>query len=145
MQRPTVTVVGNLTADPEMRFTTGGDGVASFSLAVNLRKHVAGEWIDADPEFHDVVAWKHLGDAVAETLVKGMRVLVTGELQVRKWVDADGNNRYKTQIVADEVGASIRFHNVSATKREHQRPAMAGTAPAPQPALAGFEYDEEPF
>ena len=78
----TVTLVGNLTRDPELRYTTGGRGVASFGIAVNRRYQVNGEWQE-QTSFFNVVAWGTLGENAAASLTKGTRVIVTGRLEQR--------------------------------------------------------------
>jgi single-strand DNA-binding protein len=108
-----VTLVGNLTRDPELRFTSGGRGVASFGLAVNRRYQVNGEWKD-DTSYFNVVAWGQLGENVASTLTKGMRVVVSGRLEQRSWDDQKtGDKRTAIEINADEVGPSLRWATAS--------------------------------
>ena len=85
----TVTLVGNLTRDPELRYTSGGRGVASFGLAVNRRYQVNGEWQE-QTSFFNVVAWGTLGENAAASLNKGTRVVVYGRLEQRSWETAGG-------------------------------------------------------
>ena len=108
----TVTLVGNLTRDPELRFTTGGRGVASFGLAVNRRYQVNGEWQDQTSYFN-IVAWGQLGENASATLTKGMRVVVTGRLEQREYTTREGDKRQAIEINADEVGPSLRWATAS--------------------------------
>jgi single-strand DNA-binding protein len=106
-----VTLVGNLTKDPELRYTTGGRGVASFGLAVNRRYQVNGEWQE-QVSFFNVVAWTDLGENAAASLHKGNRVIVTGRLEQRSYETRDGEKRNVTEVIADELGPSLRWAQV---------------------------------
>jgi len=103
-----VTVVGNITRDPELRYTTGGRAVTSFGLAVNRRYQVNNEWQE-QTSFFDVVAWAQLGENAAASLSKGARVIVNGRLEQRSWETQDGEKRSKVEIIADEIGPSLRW------------------------------------
>lgn len=124
-----VTVVGNLTRDPEIRFTKSGKAVANLSVAVNKRK--------GDNEvttFLDVVTWDSLAENVGASLGAGTRVVVTGELNHQTWEAQDGTKRTKIEIVADEVSPSLRWATAAVTKSSYRdRPAPA------------YEPDEAPF
>lgn len=99
-----VEVIGNLTRDPELRYTPNGQAVASFAVATNRRyPDQQGNWIEADPEYHEVVTWAKLAEGVNRTLKKGDRVFVTGRSQTQSWEGQDGHRRTKTEIVADSV------------------------------------------
>ena len=115
----TVTLVGNLTRDPELRFTTGGRGVASFGLAVSRRYQQNGEWQEQTSYFN-IVAWGQMGENAAATLTKGMRVLVTGRLEQREYTTREGDKRTAIEINADEIGPSLRWATaqVERTPRE---------------------------
>ena len=98
------TILGRMTQDPEVRTTTTGKSVTSFSIATN------SSWIDANTkekkenaEFHNIVAWGRLGEIVAQYLKKGRQVYIEGRIQTRSWQGQDGAKRYKTEIVADNV------------------------------------------
>ena len=104
----TVTIVGNLTRDPELRFTAGGKGVASFGVAVSRRYQQNGEWQEKT-SFFNVTAWDTLGENIAASLTKGSRVLVTGRLEQREYETKEGEKRNVVEIVADEVGPSLRW------------------------------------
>ena len=108
MAESTVTIVGNLTRDPELRFTAGGKGIASFGVAVNRRWQQNGEWQEK-VSFFNVTAWDTLGENIAASLTKGTRVIVTGRLEQREYETKEGEKRNVVEIVADEIGPSLRW------------------------------------
>ena len=103
-----VTIVGNLTRDPELRFTAGGKGIASFGVAVNRRWQQNGEWQEK-VSFFNVSAWDTLGENAAASLTKGTRIIVTGRLEQREYETKEGEKRNVVEIVADEIGPSLRW------------------------------------
>ena len=107
-----MTLVANLTRDPELRFTTGGRAVAQFGLAVNRRYQQNGEWQDQTSYFN-VVAWGTLGENVAASVTKGMRVVVSGRLEQREYQTREGDKRTAIEINADEIGPSLRWATAS--------------------------------
>ena len=115
----TTTVVGNLTRDPEIRYTRDGQATTTLGVAVNRRwqNRETTEWEEAT-SFFDVVTWRDLAENVALSLSKGMRVVVSGRLEQRSWETEDGDRRVKVEIVADEVGASLRFATVEVQRIE---------------------------
>lgn len=117
----TVIVAGNCVADPELRYTPDGTPTTSFAVAVSRRvKDSTGEWKDQLDGFFDCVAWRSLAEHVADSVSKGNRVVVTGRLQQRRWEAKDGSKRTSIEIVADDVGASVRF--ATAEVRKSARP-----------------------
>ncbi|MEO6572102.1 MAG: single-stranded DNA-binding protein [Ilumatobacteraceae bacterium] len=112
-----ITLVGNVTRDPELRYTTGGRGVASFGLAVNRRWQQNGEWQE-QVSFFNVVAWGTLGENVAASLTKGTRAIVTGRLEQRSWETQDGEKRSVVEVVADEVGPGLRWAQAQIERNE---------------------------
>ena len=142
----TVTLVGNLTRDPELRFTTGGRGVASFGLAVSRRYQQNGEWQEQTSYFN-IVAWGQMGENAAATLTKGMRVLVTGRLEQREYTTREGDKRTAIEVVADELGPSLRWATAQVERQSGggggggNRGGNAGGGQAPDPYMG----DEEPF
>jgi single-strand DNA-binding protein len=100
-----VTVVGNLTGDPELRFTPSAVAVANFRLAVTPRVREGDSWKDADTSFFRINVWRQQ----AETLTKGTRVIVTGKLRHRTWQTDGGEQRTVTEIEADELGPSLKW------------------------------------
>jgi single-strand DNA-binding protein len=148
-----VTVVGNATRDPELRFTNSGQAVATFGLAVNRRwqNRQTQEW-EESVSFFDITCWAQLAENVAESVQKGSRVLVTGRLDQRSWETQDGEKRSKIEVIADEVGPSLRWATAQVTKNERRGGDFDGgggsggakSDPGPTPP-AGGSYDEEPF
>ena len=105
-----VTVVGNLTRDPELRFTQSGQARATLGIAVNRRwqNRASGEW-EEQVSFFNVVCWREMAENVSETLTRGTRVMVTGRLEQRSWDTPEGEKRSVVEIVADEIGPSLRW------------------------------------
>ncbi len=123
----TITLVGNLTRDPELRYTTGGRGVASFGMAVNRRYQVNGEWQE-QTSFFNVVAWGQLGENVAATLGKGNRAIVFGRLEQRSWETQDGEKRSVVEVVADEVGPGLRWAQAQIERNERSGSDFGGSS-----------------
>lgn len=117
-----ITISGNLTRDPELRYTPGGTAVCNFGLAWNPpgKKNDRGGYDDQDPHFFDVSCWAELAEHVAE-LGKGIRVTVVGNLEYRSWEDKDGGKRSKVEIRADEVGPSLRWATADIVKTERTK------------------------
>lgn len=154
-----VSIVGNLTRDPELRFTPSGQATATFGVAVNRRwqNRQTSEWEEAT-SFFDVVCWAQLAENAAQSLTKGTRVLVSGRLDQRSWETPEHERRSKIEITADEVAPSLRFATASITRNERRTPETAG-APSyggtsrpvsNEPSGGGsgggdHYYDEEPF
>jgi single-strand DNA-binding protein len=107
-QGNSVTLVGNLTRDPELRYSASGVGVASLGLAVNRRWQQNGEWQE-ETSFFNIVAFGDLGENVAASLNKGNRVVVTGRLQQRSYETREGEKRSVVEVVADDVAPSLRW------------------------------------
>lgn len=114
----TITVVGNLTGDPELRFTPSGAAVANFRIASTPRSfdRQAGEWKDGDPLFLNCSIWREAAENVAESLTKGMRVIVQGRLVMRSYETREGEKRTVFEIQADEVGPSLRYASAKVTR-----------------------------
>jgi len=151
MADSTVTIVGNLTRDPELRFTQGGRGVASFGVAVSRRYQVNNEWQE-QTSFFNVVAWGQTGENASASLTKGARVIVTGRLEQRSYETQDGEKRSVVEIIADEIGPSLRWATaqVERTQRSDASGGQGGGGGggqasggnrAPDPVYG----DEEPF
>jgi len=143
-----VTLVGNLTREPELRYTTGGRGVASFGLAVNRRYQQNGEWQE-QVSFFNIVAWGDLGENAAASLEKGNRIVVTGRLQQREYETRDGEKRNVVEVVADELGPSLRWAQAKIERISREAAASGGGGGggggAPRPAADSVYGDEEPF
>lgn len=151
----TITVAGNLTADPDPRFTQTGVAVAAFTVAASRRVYDAdtGQWKDGETLFLRCSAWRDLAEHVAESLTKGMRVVVTGRLRQRSYETPEGDKRTVYEVDADDVGPSLRWATakvIKATRDRAPHPAdMAedpwASAPEPATAGAGAAGDQPPF
>jgi len=149
-----VTLIGNITRDPELRFTASGQALATFGLAVNRRwqNRQTQAWEEATSYF-DVVCWAQLAENAAESLPKGTRVIVTGRMEQRSWETQEGEKRSKIEVIADELGPSIRWATTQVTRNarsDGQAGGQAGgqgggQAPQPTAPTGGYDYDEEPF
>src|SRR5262245_36817936 len=154
-----ITISGNITRDPEMRYTPSGVSKVTFGVAVNRswRNQQTQEW-EEQTSFFNVVAWRQLAENISATLTKGSRVVVSGRLEQRSWETEQGEKRSIVEIVADDVAASLRFATAEIHKVERSGPGGGGDgggsrrAPAPTPAAGGGgggsdydEYGEEPF
>ena len=121
-----VTLVGNLTADPELRFTPSGLQVANLRLAVTPRsRQEDGTWKDGETTFHTVTVWRDQASNAAETLSKGARVLVVGRPKERTWTDQDGTEHHVTEVDAEELGPSLRWATATLTRTNGGRKASA--------------------
>src|SRR6266702_6058171 len=114
-----VVIVGNLTRDPELRYTPNGAALVKLGIAVSRRvkDDVSGQWKDADTSFFDVTAWRSLAENIAETLTQGTRVVVVGRLRTNTWETPEGDKRSKIEIEADEVGPSLKWATAKPEKQ----------------------------
>ena len=143
----TVTLVGNLTRDPELRYTQGGRATASFGLAVSRRYQVNNEWQE-QTSFFDVVAWAQLGENAAASLSKGARVIVNGRLEQREYETREGDKRNVVEVVADEIGPSLRWATAQVEKNDRRSTEGGSFGGAPSGGGGGrpaTDIDEEPF
>jgi single-strand DNA-binding protein len=138
-----VTVVGNLTRDPELRYTTSGRGVASFGLAVNRRYQQNGEWQEVT-SFFNVVAWGDLGENLAASVEKGARLIVTGRLEQRSY-EKDGEKKSIVEIVADEAGPSLRWAQAQIERIARDSAGSSSSGGGGQRQSDPVYGDEEPF
>jgi single-strand DNA-binding protein len=115
-----ITVVGNLTADPELRFTSSGVGVASFTVASTPRTldRDTGKWKDGEALFMRCSIWRQAAENVAESLTRGARVVVTGRLQQRSYETREGEKRTVVELQVDEIGPSLRYATAKVSKVE---------------------------
>ena len=132
------TITGNLTREPEIRYTKDGQATTTLGVAVNRRwqDKTTQEWQEST-SFFDVICWRDLAENVALSLSKGMRVVVTGRLEQRSWETDDGGHRSKVEIVADEIGPSpaLRHRRCARTERRQARRSPRGQTDteAPRP------------
>jgi single-strand DNA-binding protein len=146
----TVTIVGNVTRDPELRYLTSGVALAQFGVAVNRRyKRGDGEQVE-ETSFFDVVCWRELADNVSESLSKGDRVIVYGRLEQRSWETDGGDKRSKVEIIADEVAPSLRWATARVEKIRRDGPgggsgSGGGGYEPPRNEPPSYDDAEEPF
>lgn len=145
-----VTLVGNLTEDPELRFTPSGAALAKVRFAVNRRyQDRSGEWQE-ETSYFDGTCWREMAENVAESFTKGDRVIIVGRLRQRSWETNEGEKRYAVEVDIQEIGPSLRWATASVTKS----PRTGGggdwggeskPAPAAPVARTDFGPDEAPF
>lgn len=152
----TLTVVGNLTADPELRFTQSGAAVASFTVA-STPSHfdkASGKWVDDPALFLRCNVWRQVAENVAESLVRGARVIVTGRLKQRSFETKEGEKRTVVELDVDEIGPSLRYATAKVNKADrgdHSSPKASSAASqedpwaSAPPAGSGGFADEPPF
>jgi single-strand DNA-binding protein len=138
-----ITVVGNLTADPELRYTQNGLAVANFTIASTPRNfdRQKNEYVDGEALFLRASVWKEFAENVAGSLTKGMRVVATGRLKQRSYQDREGNNRTAIELEVDEIGPSLRYATATVTR-------AAGGGSGRTPVAAGSwdaAESSEPF
>jgi single-strand DNA-binding protein len=157
-----ITVVGNLTADPELRYTQNGLPVANFTIASTPRTfdRQANEWKDGDALFLRASVWREFAEHVAGSLTKGMRVIATGRLRQRTYQDREGQNRTAIELEVDEIGPSLRYATAQVTRAARSDAGAAPQQAAGQPqqewasapvasdgswSTGGGYVDEQPF
>lgn len=140
----TITIIGNLTADPELRFTPAGAAVANFTVASTPRSFdkASGEWRDGEALFMRCSIWKNAAENVAETLTRGMRVIVTGRLKQRSF-EKDGQKRSVVEMEADEIGPSLKYSTAKVVKAA--RSGGGDTSGGSADAWTGADNSEAPF
>jgi len=138
-----VSILGNLTRDPELRFTPSGTPVVGFGIAVNRRyqNKQSNEWVE-DTSFFNVNAWFKLAENCAESLSKGDRVLVSGRLNQRQWEAKDGQKRSTVEIIADVVAPSLEFASCKISRNEKTSGAYQGSELEEE---ADFTDEDIPF
>ncbi|WP_419907883.1 single-stranded DNA-binding protein [Candidatus Poriferisodalis sp.] len=141
----TITVVGNLTRDPELRFTQTGRARALLGIAVNRRwmNRQTNEW-DEQVSFFNIVCWAELAENVSESLAKGNRVVVTGRLEQRSWETQEGEQRNVVEIVADEIAPSLRWATAEITRTPRGPGAESAGARERRPSSPGWDGGDAP-
>jgi len=138
-----VVLVGRLVADPELKYTPSGVAVCTFRIAVDRRfKSQSGE---RESDFFDIVAWKQRAEFAANYLTKGQRVAVSGSLQTRSWVQQDGQKRWKTEIVADDLRGLDKPRGEGQAPQAEPAPGMEQAAPEPAAEGQESDMDYDPF
>jgi single-strand DNA-binding protein len=147
-----ITIVGNLTDDPELRYTPAGVAVANVRVAVNQRffNKENNSWDDRLDGYFTVNVWRDMAENVAESLHRGTRVLVTGRLRSRSYEDKEGQTRWVTEIEADEICPSLKWATAQLTKVNRSggngnRPPAADTSWGGAPAPTAPAADDVPF
>jgi single-strand DNA-binding protein len=114
----TLTVIGNVTADPELKFTPGGAAVANFTVASTPRTfdRASGEWKDGETLFMPCSVWREQAEHFVDSLHRGSRVIATGRLTQRSWTTDDGEKRSRMELQVDEIGPSLRYATAKVTK-----------------------------
>jgi single-strand DNA-binding protein len=153
----TITIIGNLTADPELKFTSSGVAVAKFTVASTPRfmDKASGEWKDGEALFLSCTGWRQLAENTAESLQRGARVVVVGRLRQRSYETNQGEKRTVYELEVDEVGPSLRYATAKVQKMQRSggndggQPAPARTAnpdqwATPAPAGGGSSFDDAP-
>lgn len=145
----THTFVGNLTADPELKFTPSGHALVTFTVADSKRvfDKDANEWKDGDTVFMRCQIWRQYAENVAETLSKGMRVIVVGELKQRTWETREGEKRTTIELDAHEVGPALKFATATVTRTSRDGRGTPSSAAADDPWATPTTptFDEPPF
>jgi single-strand DNA-binding protein len=144
----TITVVGNLTADPELRYTQNGVAVANFTIASTPRTfdRASGEWKDGEALFLRASVWREFAEHVANSLTKGSRVIASGRLRQRSYETKEGEKRTSIELEVDEIGPSLRYATAAITRVPSNRgAAVAGSAAGDEqwsaPAAGGATQD----
>jgi single-strand DNA-binding protein len=135
-----ITIVGNLTRDPELRYTPNGAALVKFGIAWSRRApDESGQWRDVETAFYNVTAWKSLAENIAETLTQGTRVVVVGRLRTHSWETPEGDKRSQVEIEADEVAPSLRW----ATAKVERQGRSGGAASFGEPVSVGTGAPQE--
>lgn len=147
-----ITVVGNLTDDPELRFTPSGAAVANFTVASTPRvfRRESNSWEDGDTLFMRCSIWRQSAENVAESLVRGTRVVVTGRLKQRSYETREGEKRTVVELEVDEVGPSLRYATAKVQKTQRSGTGgfgadAPGAGPAAPAATAGAAAGSDPW
>jgi single-strand DNA-binding protein len=133
-----VTITGNLTDDPEVSFTPAAAAVCNFRLAVTPRIRQGDRWTDGDTSFFRITAWRDLATHIGDSLSKGDRVIVQGQLRTRSWETPEGERRSVVEVQAEEVGPSLKW---ATAKPQRTGKAKAGNGPS----KGGESNDDPPF
>ncbi|MEV6961895.1 single-stranded DNA-binding protein [Streptomyces sp. NPDC051207] len=134
-----ITIIGNLTADPELKFTASGQALAKFTVASTPRMfdRESNQWKDGTSTFFRCAAWRTLAEHVAESLGKGSRVVLSGRIRQHDWQTPEGENRSMLAVEVDEIGASLRFTTVQINGKR-----TSGAAPSGDPWNTGDNRPE---
>lgn len=146
-----ITIVGNLTDDPELRYTANGAAVANFTVAFSTRiRDAAGNWTDGDTSFFRVNCWRALAENAAESLTRGTRVVVSGRLKQRSWENQEGEKRSMIEIEADDLGPSLKWATARVEKTSRSSSTSSSSsgdwgAAVAAPVGGGTDNEETPL
>lgn len=145
---PTITITGNLTADPELRYTPSGQAYARMVIAATPRRfdRTTNQWIDGETIFMRSTAWRDLAEHIAATVTKGARVIATGRLRQNTWITDDGETRWSIDLDVDDLGPSLQWATATITKaaRDQQRPDAAPAGAESHSAPTGHKAEPVP-
>ena len=139
-----VMLVGNLTDDPELRFTPNGAAVANFRLAVTPRVKDGDTWRDGETSFFRINCWRDLAENATESLAKGTRCIVVGRLRTRSWETPEGEKRSVTEVEADEIGPSLKFATAKVERSSRGGSGGGDWAGSSAGASKGGQFNDEP-
>jgi single-strand DNA-binding protein len=138
MNEPIITLIGNLAADPELRFTPSGVAVCKLRMAQTPRDKKGDTWEDGEPFWQDVTVWREMAENVAESLRRGDRVIVTGRLKQREYEAKDGGGKRRaTDLEADAIGPDLRYAEAKPVKKAKASGGGASTAKGSEDSWAG--------
>ena len=140
----TITVIGNLTDDPELRFTPSGAAVAKFRIASTPRflDKASGEWKDGEPLFLSCNVWRQVAENVAESLQRGSRVIVSGRLRMRSYETKEGEKRTVIELEVDEIGPSLRYATAKVQRMSRSGSGGYGASGGNSSGGGGFAADD---
>ncbi|KJX74481.1 single-stranded DNA-binding protein [Mycobacterium lepromatosis] len=143
----TITVIGNLTADPELRFTSSGAAVVNFTVASTPRIYdrQSGEWKDGEALFLRCNIWREAAENVAESLTRGARVIVTGRLKQRSFETREGEKRTVVEVEVDEIGPSLRYATAKVNKVSRSGGGGFGSGSRQAPAQMSGGVGDDPW
>ncbi len=148
MNETTITIIGNLTAAPELRFTPAGLAVANFTIASTPRVKVNGEWTDGEALFLRCSIWREAAENVAESLDRGTRVIASGRLKQRSYETKEGEKRSVIELEVEEIGPSLRYATAKPVKSGQSKPKPVAAEDDPwgaAPAVNDDTYTAPPF
>ncbi|WP_369359591.1 single-stranded DNA-binding protein [Streptomyces sp. cg2] len=143
-----ITITGNLTADPELKFTNSGAPLVKFTVASTPRTYdkESGQWKDGTAAFFRCAAWRQLAEHIAESLTKGSRVVLSGRIRQHNWQTSEGENRSMLAVEVDDIGPSLQFATASVQRTQRNTPASANSDPwaASGSGPEGSAVDDKP-
>ncbi|WP_274916554.1 single-stranded DNA-binding protein [Streptomyces sp. WZ-12] len=143
-----ITIIGNLTADPEIRFTPSGAALAKFTVASTPRTYDknSGQWTDGTAAFFRCAAWRQLAEHIADSLTKGSRVVLSGRIRQHNWQTPEGENRSMLAVEVDDIGPSLQFATATVQRAQRSNPAPTNSNPwdTTGSAPAGAADDAKP-